>query len=79
MRKAAIKFVMFVRLSARNKLDSHRTICHKFDIWDFVEYLSRKPKIPRFIKIWQDWRPIYIYYDISLCSFAEREMFQTKL
>jgi len=32
MRKAAIKFVMFVRLSARNKLDSHRTICHKFDI-----------------------------------------------
>jgi hypothetical protein len=58
-----------VRPSAWNKWAPTGRIFMKFDIWVFLEDLSKKSS---FIKIWQEeefftWRPAYIY-DISLSS-----------
>ena len=45
MRKATVRFVMSVRLSARNNSAPTRRILIKFDIWDVLENLSKKFKL----------------------------------
>ena len=73
---------MSVRLSARNNLATARRIFMKFDIWVFFEKKNCWEN-SSFVKIWQEYRALYIKTNIHFWSylapfFLQWEMFQTQ-
>jgi ABC-type phosphate transport system ATPase subunit len=58
--------------SARNNLPPTEWIFMKFDIWGIFRNSFRENW--SYIKIWQEWRPTYMYDNILLNSLRKRNI-----
>jgi len=88
LRETTVSFVMLVRPSVRPPARSHGTTWLSLDgypwnlvFWYFSEVCWENSG---FIKIWQEWRVLYMETNIHLCSYAaqfflEWEMFRTEV